>query len=80
MRRSTPKTDALASHPPVELYDLTTDPDELTDVAEDPAYADIRDNLGRRLSDWMREMGDPLLDGAVTPPLHRRTAAALLGK
>lgn len=34
-----------------ELYDLRSDPHELSNVAEDPAYAAERDRLARRLAD-----------------------------
>lgn len=34
-----------------EMYDLRNDPDELTNVAQDPAYADIRDEL---VAEWER--------------------------
>lgn len=33
-----------------ELYDLAHDPDELQSVHTDPAYADVRDELARRLA------------------------------
>lgn len=60
-------------HPPIELYDLRTDPLERTDLADRPDHADVRDDLLRQLSGWMNDTGDPLLDGAVTGPLHRST-------
>ncbi|NGN62428.1 sulfatase [Streptomyces sp. A7024] len=78
--RSTPRTSGAARvpfHPPVELYDLVRDPDEMVDLAHDPDSAGIRDELAGRLASWMRSTGDPLVDGAVTPPLHHRTLAAL---
>lgn len=34
-----------------ELYDLSADPDELVDVAGDPAYADVRKDLHGKLLD-----------------------------
>jgi arylsulfatase A-like enzyme len=33
-----------------ELYDLQSDPDELTSLADDPAYAEIRKKLEARLA------------------------------
>lgn len=76
-RRCTPRIDPWLYHPPIELYDLTADPVELTDVAGEPEYADVQADLLARLSGWMRETEDPLLAGAVTSPLHRRTLEAL---
>jgi N-sulfoglucosamine sulfohydrolase len=79
-RRCTPKTSTngnIGSHPKIELYDLIADPYELTDVADDPQYATARDELLSRLSEWMGSTRDPLLDGAVTSPLHTNAAALL---
>src|SRR3954468_4444398 len=50
-----------------ELYDLVFDPGEACNVAGDPAYAGVLDELRERLTRWMRESGDPLLDGSVEP-------------
>jgi arylsulfatase A-like enzyme len=41
-----------------ELYDLRRDPDELTNVYEDPAYRAVRDALMQRLYGSLRERGD----------------------
>ena len=59
---------ALQPRPRVELYDLLGDPQEMRNLAEDPAHADIRADLGARLDDWMRDTADPLLDGPVGVP------------
>ncbi len=61
----------------MELYDLAADPWEQHDIADDPAAAAVRAELLARLGAWMRETGDPLLQGAVTSPLHERAVAAL---
>ena len=45
------------------------DPAEAANVADDPAYADVRAELAERLDAWMRETDDPLL-------ARRRRAAA----
>ncbi len=54
----------------VELYDLQADPWELDDLADSQAHAEVRDDLTRRLLDWMRSTHDPLLDGAVPSPAY----------
>ena len=59
--------------PMFELYDLRKDPDEMNNVAEDPAYAAIRKEMTERLFAILRETGDPRMtdDGKYfeTPPL-----------
>jgi arylsulfatase A-like enzyme len=54
--------------PREELHDLLFDPQEANDLATDPLYADVRDDLRERLETWMRETADPLLDGDVPAP------------
>ncbi|MFW5880473.1 MAG: sulfatase-like hydrolase/transferase [Spirochaetota bacterium] len=43
-----------------ELYDLEADPGELTNVYDDPRYADELARLRGRLVEWMEDVGDPL--------------------
>lgn len=74
-RRCTPVIEPIDFHPPVELYDLEHDPHELTNVAGD--HPDLVAELSQRLYAWMDETDDPLLHGAVTPPLHHHTIDAL---
>ena len=57
-----------APRPREELYDLERDPAELTNLAEDEAYAEVREELAGKLAAWMEETGDPLLKGPVSPP------------
>src|SRR5215203_4163746 len=54
--------------PREELHDLVFDPAEAANVADDPAYAEVRAELAGRLEAWMRETDDPLLAGDVEPP------------
>jgi N-sulfoglucosamine sulfohydrolase len=51
-----------------QLYDLTLDPSEARNLADDPSHAEILAELRARLSDWMKETEDPLLDGPVAVP------------
>ncbi|MBM4092310.1 MAG: sulfatase [Planctomycetes bacterium] len=64
---------AYGIRPREELYDLTKDPHQIHNVAADPAYAQVRAELERRLMDELQRTGDPRLidDGRYfeTPPL-----------
>lgn len=59
--------------PPVELYDLKKDPAQMTNVADDPNYADVKAELTKRLMDELHASGDPRVidEGKYfeTPPL-----------
>ena len=54
--------------PEEQLYDLVLDPAEGTNLAADPARAEVLAEMRGRLDAWMRETEDPLLDGPVAPP------------
>lgn len=58
-----------------ELYNLDQDPWELNNIVDDPACQDVADQLDDRLIRWMRQTGDPLLAGPITPA--RRTTRHL---
>jgi N-sulfoglucosamine sulfohydrolase len=47
--------------PREELYDLEKDPNELKNVADDPAYAAVLKDLRARLKDWQEKTRDPWL-------------------
>jgi N-sulfoglucosamine sulfohydrolase len=51
-----------------QLYDLVVDPYEMRNVARDPENANVVRELSGRLEAWMRDTGDPLLDGPVPLP------------
>ena len=72
-----PPNNAATHHPYVELFDLVRDPWEQKDVAQRPEYAATRDQLLKRLYRQMVDTHDPLLQGAVTSPQHRRTMKIL---
>ncbi|MEM6561794.1 MAG: sulfatase [Planctomycetota bacterium] len=61
-------------HPRLELFNLDTDPHELTNVADDPAFAADRRTGLQLLADHMRATDDPLL----TQPPHEPAAAEAL--
>jgi arylsulfatase A-like enzyme len=56
----------------VELFDLWLDPTEACNRATDPAYAGIRDDLERRLREWMTRTDDPFPGGNFPEPPGRR--------
>jgi uncharacterized sulfatase len=45
---------------PDEFFDLQNDPDELKNLYDDPRHREVRDQLQRRLDEWMRSVDDPL--------------------
>lgn len=59
--------------PREELYDLRKDPNQTTNQATDPSYADIKAKLEKRLLEELTMTGDPRMvnDGAFyeTPPM-----------
>jgi uncharacterized sulfatase len=48
----------VAGKPDEELYDLHQDPHETTNLAEDPAHADVLVRLRTALEDWTGQYGD----------------------
>jgi N-sulfoglucosamine sulfohydrolase len=55
---------AFAKRPAEELYDLAKDPDQMNNVAADPAYATARATAAARLDEVLTKAGDP----RVAPP------------
>jgi N-sulfoglucosamine sulfohydrolase len=58
------------SRRPVEeaLYDLAFDPNEAGNLAGDPEYAEILDEMRRRLARHLEETADPIRSGVILPP------------
>jgi N-sulfoglucosamine sulfohydrolase len=73
-----PANHALAYHPAYEFYDLSRDPWEQKDLSKDPTYASVIEQLRKQLAEHLTATRDPILNGAVTPPLHQRAQAWLL--
>ena len=74
------RSPAAEYHPDVELYDLGADPWEQNDLGKSPKHAKLRQELLARLHRQMVDTQDPLLQGAVTGPQHRRAMELLEGK
>jgi N-sulfoglucosamine sulfohydrolase len=64
---------------PVELYDLTTDPWEQTNLAGQPDLAESESNLRHRLLQWMQETEDLLLQGPIASPYYYEAMRRLTG-
>jgi len=64
---------AYGKRPREELYDMIKDPDQMKNLASDPAYAETVNQLRTRLMNYLRETNDPRLvdDGKFfeTPPM-----------
>ncbi len=50
---------AFAKRPAEELFDLTRDPAQLTNVSDQPRYAAHKRRLRSELDRWMVKTGDP---------------------
>jgi len=50
---------AFAKRPAEELYDLTKDPFQMTNIADVTDYNDIKEMLSDRLTKYLQENGDP---------------------
>ncbi|HOF19247.1 MAG TPA: sulfatase-like hydrolase/transferase, partial [Phycisphaerae bacterium] len=51
-----------------QLYDLCFDPNEVNNLAGDPARASVLEEMRNRLAQWMEATSDPLLQGPVPAP------------
>ncbi len=53
----------FGKRPAEELYDLSADPDQVRNVAADPAMKTLKQELAAKVSKWMVETGDPRAEG-----------------
>jgi N-sulfoglucosamine sulfohydrolase len=53
----------VGKRPPEELYDVAADPDQVKNLATDPMYAAELERLRSRLEKYLRETGDPRIEG-----------------
>jgi arylsulfatase A-like enzyme len=51
-----------------QLYDLVFDPNEASNLADNPAMAPVLEEMRGRLAAWMERTEDPLLRGPVPAP------------
>jgi uncharacterized sulfatase len=58
---------AFAQRPAEELYELKSDPDQWTNLAADPNFAPVREELSKRLMQILTTTGDPRV--ITTPPV-----------
>lgn len=68
------------TRPHVELYDLTSDPFERNNVADDPAYAQVRAELAGQLSRWRSATADTLPTESDGTAIAERFMAAFHAK
>ena len=54
---------------------LRSDPDEFHNVADDPAYGDVRQELDDRLWAWLEDVNDPILTGPTRTPTYHEAVA-----
>lgn len=66
----------FAKRPAEELYVLRDDPDQIHNVADDPAFAATKRELSARLTAWMRDTADPRVED---PRSTRWDEAVFLG-
>ncbi|MBA7613629.1 Ulvan-active sulfatase [subsurface metagenome] len=57
--------------PAEELYDLTKDPYELKNIADDPAQQKLFTSLRKKLDAWMKQQGDRGMEAEMAVPLHK---------
>ena len=54
----------FGKRPAEELYDLKNDPNQLTNIADQPEDADALNQHRARVDEWMKQTNDPRIDPA----------------
>ena len=54
---------SFGRRPGEELYDMENDPDQLTNIAADPAYAEVKQRLANQLEAFLKQHDDPRMRG-----------------
>lgn len=54
---------AFAPRPAEELYDVRNDPDQIKNLAADPAFAKVKQQMGEQLLSTLKSVGDPRVTG-----------------
>ena len=62
--------EAFTHRPSEELYDLSSDPDEVVNLAADPAHASVLADLQKQVTEWRAATHDPWLPGITDPFGH----------
>ncbi|MCC7173757.1 MAG: hypothetical protein IT159_01055, partial [Bryobacterales bacterium] len=56
----------FGKRPAEELYDVREDPGQVRNLASDPKRRAVREELSRRVDEWMRATGDPRASGPTS--------------
>lgn len=67
----------ISPRPPIELYDVKKDPYSLKNLAENPAFAAVRDRLEKELDAWAARTNDRVPTDPTPDRFDRKTGAKL---
>ena len=72
----------LKPRPAEELFIVSNDPDQLKNIAGNPEYSKVMDDMRKLMDEWQSRTGDttPPLDKATPDRYDRRTAKPIHGK
>ncbi len=57
-----------SKRPDEELYDLESDPNEIHNIANNPQFAKIKEELSSKLMEFLKSTNDPVLRGEIEEP------------